>query len=163
MKKIKLVIFAILIVPNILFGQDSLNVIFYYKPYTDSSETNQYKTTLLEFNYDTQYHNLKFANANIEVENAIKHSDYRFIGLSGASYVYPGLDGGYNVNSDGSKVYIGLNNIYKSHFNKYGFKVIEGTSDYINPNTPPLQRVAYEFAKKYNLLLYSKFKEITNQ
>ena len=41
---------------------------------------------------------------------------------------------------------------------KHSFKVIKGTSDSINSADPPLQSVAYEYAKTYNLLLLKKMR-----
>ena len=139
---------------SLSFGQNPIKIIFYYKPYTDSLETNLYKDTIVKFDYKTQYYNLESANLNNEVENAIVQRDYRIIALSGNCYVFPGLDGGYETKSDGSKVFIGLSRKYEPHFKKYGFKVIKGTSDVINGDDLPLQSVASDFARKYNALLF---------
>ena len=133
-------------------------VVFFYKPYTDSSETNLYRDTLVKFDFKTQYENIKNADIEKEVEIALLHNDYRIVGISGNSYLYPGLEGGYETNKDGTKAFIGLDPKYESYIKKHGFKVIEGTSDSINPNDPPLQSVAYEYAKKYNLMLLEKMR-----
>ena len=138
------------------FGQSNIKCIFYYKPYTDSSETNLYKDTIIKFDYKIQYDNITKADIDREVDNAIAHSDFRFISISGNSYLYPGLEGGYKKLEDGKKAFIGLSYKYEKYIMKYGFKVIEGTSDVINPADPPLQGVAYDFAKKYNQKLLKK-------
>jgi len=156
MKKYKIIAILLLTWTSLSFGQNPIKIIFYYKPYTDSLENNLYKNTIVKFDYNTQYYNLESANINIEVENAIMQKDYRIIAISGNCYVFPGLDGGYETKSDGSKVFICLSRKYESHFKKYGFKVIKGTSDMINGNGLPLQRIAADFAEKYNALLFEK-------
>lgn len=138
------------------FGQSNIKCIFYYKPYTDSSETNLYKDTVIKFDYKTQYDNITKSNIDREVDNAIAHSDFRFISISGNSYLYPGLEGGYKKLKNGTKVFIGLSEKYEQYIRKYGFKVVKGTSDSINADDPPLQGVAYDFAKKYNQKLLKK-------
>ena len=139
-------------------NQKPSKAIFFYKPYTDSTETNIPITQNQTFNYETQYYNIKSANVLMEVNYAMSQNDFRIIALSGASYVYPGLEGGYKVNSDGSKTFIGLASKYELHYEKYGFKVINGTSDAIKLDQLPLQSVAYEFAKEYNMKLFQKMK-----
>jgi hypothetical protein len=156
MNRLKIITIILLTWTSLSFGQNPSKIIFYFKPYTDSIETNLYKDTLVKFDYETQYYNLESANINIEVENAFKHNDFRIIALSGACYVFPGLDGGYETQSDGSKVFIGLSHLYEPHFKKYGFKVIKGTSDAINGDDLPLQSIASDFARKYNALLFEK-------
>ncbi|OYU94429.1 MAG: hypothetical protein CFE21_15580 [Bacteroidetes bacterium B1(2017)] len=140
------------------FGQANSKVIFFYIPYMDSTETNLYRDTLVKFDFKTQYVNIKNADIEKEVEKALLHNDYRIVGISGVSYLYPGLEGGYKTNKDGTKVLIRLDPKYESYMKKYGFKVVKGTSDSINSDNPPLQSVAYEFAKKYNLQLVEKIK-----
>ena len=140
------------------FGQSDVKCIFYYKPNTDSSETNLYKDTVVKFDYKTQYNNIREADIEKEVENALIHSDFRFISISGNSYLYPGFEGGYEKYKNGTKAFIGLSPKFEQYIKKYGFKVVEGTSDAINVNDPPLQGVAYDFAKKYNLKLLEKIK-----
>ena len=157
MTGIKLNIIALFIlISGLALGQTNSKVIFFYKPYTDSSETNLYRDTLVKFDFKTQYENIKNADIEKEVEIAIGHNDYRIVGISGNSYLYPGLEGGYKTKKDGTKAFIGLDPKYESYIKKYGFKVIKGTSDSSNPDNPPLQGVAYEYAKKYNLLLLEK-------
>ena len=152
------ILVLLILVKGLAFGQTSPKVIFFYKPYTDSSETNLYRDTLVKFDFKTQYENIKNANIEKEVEIALVHNDYRIIGISGNSYLYPGLEGGYKTNKDGTKTFIGIDPKYESYIKKYGFKVINGTSDSINSDNPPLQGVAYEYAKKYNQLLLEKMK-----
>lgn len=157
MTGIKLNITALLtLISGLALGQTSPKVIFFYTSYTDSSETNLYRDPLVKFDIKTQYENIKNADIEKEVETAIGHNDYRIVGISGNSYLYPGLEGGYKTNRDGTKLFKGLDPKYESYIKKYGLKVVEGTSDSINPDNPPLQGVAYEFAKKYNLLLIEK-------
>ena len=141
-----------------LTGQTNPNIIFFYKPYTDSSETNLFRDTSIKFDFNKQYESIKNADIEKEVEIAILNKDFRVIAISGNSYLYPGLEGGYQINEDGTKAFIGLDSSYEYHIKNYGFKVIQGTSDSINPNNPPLQSLAYEYAKKYNLLLLEKMK-----
>jgi hypothetical protein len=138
------------------FGQTVPKYIFFYKPYTDSSETNLYKDTLVKFDYNIQYANIANANINDDIENAIKNNDFRLISISGNSYLFPGLEGGYKKLKDGTKAFVPLGEKYEAHFKKYGFKVIEGTSDFIDGNKLPLQSIAYDYAKKYNRLLLQK-------
>ena len=151
-----IVIILLIIVYGQTFGQTNPKYIFFYKPYTDSTETNLYRDTIVKFDFRTQYENIKNAEIEKDVEFAILNKDYRIVGISGNSYLYPGLEGGYKTNNDGTKTFIGLDPKYENYVKKYGFKVISGTSDSINPNDPPLQSLAYEYAKKYNLLLLEK-------
>ena len=144
-------------------GQHQSKIIFYYKPYTDISETNLYSDAKIEFDFEKQYENIKSANIGFEVENAIRNNDFRIIALSGNSYVYPGLNGGYEINADGTEAYIGISPIYEPHIKKFGFKVIQGTSDSINPFDLPLQNISYDFAKEYNMLLFKKVAEINEK
>ena len=132
------------------FGQTNPKYIFFYKPYTDSSETNLYKDTIIKFDYNIQYANLKNANINNDVNWAIKNNDLRLISISGNSYLFPGLEGGYVKLKNGSKAFVHLAKKYEEHFNKYGFKVIAGTSDFIDGNKLDLQSVSYDYASKYN-------------
>ena len=140
------------------FGQTNPKYIFFYKPYTDSSETNLYKDTTIKFDYNIQYGNIKNANVKNDVKNAIAHSDFRIVSISGYSYLFPGLEGGYRKNKDGTKAFISLASKYELYIKKYSFKVIKGTSDAINLNNQFLQSVAYDYAKKYNLILLKKMK-----
>jgi hypothetical protein len=137
------------------FGQAKTNYIFFYKPYTDSSETNLYKDTIVKFDYKVQYANLKKANINNDVEWAIKNNDLRIISISGNSYLFPGLEGGYIKLKNGTKAFVHLAKKYEFHFKKYGFKVIEGTSDFIDGNELPLQSISYDYATKYNKRLFA--------
>jgi len=155
--KIKIHIIVLLtIVTGKVFGQTSQKLIFFYKPFTNNIETNLYKDTIVKFDYMTQYENIKTADIEKDVHTAIVNKDYRIIGISGYSYLYPGLEGGYKTNKDGTKSFISLDPKYENLLKKNGFKVIQGTSDSMNPNEPPLQTVAYEYAKKYNLLILEK-------
>ena len=157
----KISISAVLIlISALVFGQTSHKVIFFYKPYTDSIETNLFLDTLFKFDYKTQYENIKNADVVKDVETAIRNNDFRFIGISGNSYLYPGLEGGYETNRDGTKTFIGLDQKYKSNIKKYSFKVIKETGDSINSDNPPLQGIAYEYARKYNLLILEKMEQI---
>lgn len=154
------ILFSVLLIVLVgkCFGQSTVKCILYYKSFTDSSETNLYLDTVIKFDYKTQYNHITKANINKEVENAILHSDFRFIAISGYSYLYPGLEGGYKELKNETKGFIGLSPKYEQYIRKYGFKIVEGTSDAINVDDPPLQRVAYDFAKKYNQKLLRKLK-----
>jgi len=144
------------------FAQSVPNYIIFHKPFTDSSETNLYNDTVIKFNYNVQYTNIKSADIKKDVENAIRHNDLRIVAISGNSYLYPGLEGGYEKLKDGRKAFIGLSKKYEDHLTKYSFKVIEGTSDAINEGDPPLQSVAYDYAKKYNMLLFKRIAKKEN-
>jgi hypothetical protein len=127
-------------------GMAQNGCIFFYKPYTDSYETNFYKKSQSKFDYKTQYNNIKSANIKNELKNAISHHDYRFIAISGESYLYSGLEGASTL----------LSTKYERYIKKYKFKVIEGTSDAIKSNLPPLQSIAYHYAQEYNKMLLTK-------
>ncbi len=150
------IIVLLFLITGQCFGQTKPKYIFFYKPYTDSSETNLYRDTIVKFDFKIQYENIKAADMEKDVEMAISNMDYRIVAISGNSYLYPGLEGGYKTNKDGTKAFIGLAPKYEDYIKKYGFKVIEGTSDSINPDEPPLQQLAYEYAKKYNLKILEK-------
>lgn len=139
--------------PKVSKAQTYSKCIFFYKPYTDSSENNLYIKTNQKFNYNIQYSNLKKANINVDLTIALKHQDYRFIAISGVSYLWPGLMGYIKYN--GNKGY-GVLNQYKHLLNKYNFKVIYGTSDVIDSSKPDLQGVAFDYALKYNKMLLLK-------
>jgi hypothetical protein len=162
MNKICIITIIFLTLTSLSFRQSSIKIILYYKPYTDSLETNLYNDTIVKFDFKTQFYNLESVNIDREVENAIKHNDYRIIAISGNCYVFPGLDGGYETQYDGSKVFIGLAHKYESHFKNYGFKVIMGTSDVIIGDDLPLQSIAADFARKYNAILFEKIKNTEN-
>ena len=153
-----MLILVLVSISYMVLGQIPSEPIFYYKPYTDSIETNIPIDSTTLFNYNIQYQNLKNANVENEVTNAVRLKDLRFISISGVGYLYPGLEGGYDIKADGSKVFIALSSKYKSYLKNNKFKVVKGTSDAMNLDAPPLQFVAYEFAKKYNLLLIEKLK-----
>jgi hypothetical protein len=156
----KIIILALLIlITEQSFGQTNSKVIFFHIPNTNDNETNLYRDTLVKFDFKTQYENIKAADIEKEVQIALSHNDFRIVGISGYSYLYPGLEGGYETNKDGTKVFIRLDPKYKNYIKKYGFKVIVGTSNSINLDEPPLQEIAYEFAKKYNLILLEKMKK----
>jgi hypothetical protein len=157
MKFYSIVLFLIL--KGQCFGQTNPKYIFFYKPYTDSMETNLYRDTAVKFDYTIQFKNIKNAEIEKDVKIAIAHSDFRIISISGYSYLFPGLEGGYKKNKDGTKTFISLASKYEGYIKKYGFKVIKGTSDAITP----LQTVAYEYAKKYNSILLVKMKLKTKQ
>lgn len=156
MKRITLLL---LILTNYCFGQYSKNVIIFYDPQTNRSETNLYKDTIISFDFNTQYNHLKEANIKADIEKAVLHHDFRIIAISGVSYLYPGLEGGYKTNKNGKKTFIALSPSYDLHLKKFGFKVIKGTSDAINLNEVPLQSVAYDYAKGYNTLLFIEMKK----
>lgn len=137
-------------------AQTKPDYIVFYKPYTAERETNVYTTGPIKFDYNTQYTNVKKANISEDLGLAIKHNDYRFIGISGNSYLLPGLEG-YIKNEKGVKGWGHLKK-YEKYINKYKFKIIEGTSDAINSNAPPLQSAAYDYAIQYNKLLLTYFK-----
>jgi len=149
------------ILSNSVFGQQVSHIIFFYKPYTDSVENNLYVKTIVKFNYKTQYNNVKSADINSNLKRAIQHNDYRFIALSGNSYVLPGLEG-YAIDKNGNKSF-GYLKKYEKYINKYRFKTICGTSDAMDSSMPDLQSVAADYAKKYNKALLVRVKELENK
>jgi hypothetical protein len=134
--------------------------IFFYKPYSDSSETNLYQKTLPRFDFKTQYVNIKNADVKSDFNNATSHKDYRFISISGVGYLCPGLEGGYIKYKVGERVFVVSERKYEKYLKKFKSKVIEGTSDAINVDLPPLQSVAYDYAKAYNMFLLIKIAEL---
>lgn len=158
-KKIFLIFFC-LVFTNIIYGQTNKKYIFFSKPYTDSFETTLYKYPLPIFDIEHQYQSIKTADISNDVKNAIIHKDYRIISVSGNSYLFPGIEGGYEVLKNGTKTFIPLAKKYKIFVKKYGFKVLKGTSDFINENEIPLQHVASDYAKKYNKLLIEEVDKI---
>jgi hypothetical protein len=154
---ITVIVFQFLFIHGIVLAQKGC--IFFYKPYTDSHETNLYQKIQSKFDYKTQYNNIKAANIKSELKNAINHHDYRFIAISGNSYVYPGLEGGYIKNKNGEEEFVGLTKKNEKYIKKYKFKVIEGTSDAIKSNLPPLQSAAYHYAQEYNKMLIIKIEQ----
>ena len=138
------------------YGQTIPNYIIFYKPYSDSIETNLYYDTIIKFNYEIQYANLKNAKIEEDVNRAIKNNDLRIISISGNSYLFPGLEGGYKTEKNGTKVFMHLSDEYKPYLDKHGCKVISGTSDMIYSDRLPLQGIAYDYAKEYNKLLLAK-------
>ena len=148
-----LLILLFVIVIHSGYSQTQPNYLVFYRPYTSTSEDNTYSKMSYKFDFRTQYKNLKAADIHKDVVNAVAHNDFRFISISGYSYLYPGLEGGYRKLPDGTKEFIYLDEKYEAYIKKHGFKVIAGTSDVISSNEPPLQDVAYDYAKYYNELL----------
>lgn len=137
--------------------QEIPKFIIFYKPYADNNDLDIYLPKLIKFDYKTQYENIKNANIEKDLETAVHNNDYKVVSISGYSYLFPGLEGGYQTTNDGTKIFIGLDPKYENYIKIYGFKVIKGTSDAI-ADTLPMQSVAYKYAKKYNLLLLEKMK-----
>ena len=119
--------------------------------YPDSASNKNYSKNHPILNYKVQYNSLKNATVEIDVDIAIRNRDLRIITISGYSMLYPGLESLHQTNSRH-----GLAKKYEAHLEKYGCKIIEGTSDVINPEEPRLQSAAYDYAKKYNILLFKK-------
>lgn len=72
-----------------------------------------------------------------DFDQNIKNNDLRFVGIYGFTVIVPGVDE------------------YRKEYSKtYGLRMIEGTSDSItSPNVEKLNRLATDYAKKYNALL----------
>ncbi|TKB53571.1 MAG: hypothetical protein E8D50_07685 [Nitrospira sp.] len=89
---------------------------------------------------------LRTANPAMDLETAMTHGDYRFVGLMGYSLMVPGVD----------------QDLFRKNYEpKFGFKVIEGTSDYFEiPEQEELVRIGTTYAERYNRLLE---KEIANK
>jgi hypothetical protein len=144
MKKLLLTALHIVVITLGVMAQNKLDYIVFEKPYTGSLETNLYKAGPIKFDFRTQYNNLKKSDINEDLNRAIKNRDFRFIAISGFSYLLPGFKGKQHDKA------------LKSH----NFKVIMGTSDAIDTSEPPLQSVAHDYAENYNKLLLSKIHEL---
>jgi hypothetical protein len=119
------------------------NYILFYTTKPESYETNFYNNNKgVKFNYDIQCKNLKNANVVDDVKRAIKNKDLRVVAIAGLGIIYPGLEDS-----------AGLEKKYEAHLQRYGSKVIAGTSDALGVNKPNIQIVAYDYAKEYNQLL----------
>jgi hypothetical protein len=128
---------------RVSYGQTIPNYIIFCKPDTDSTETNLYIDTIIKFNYEIQYTNLKNANIKDDVNRAIKNNDLRVIAIRTVSYVFPGLDLDHKTKP-------------KKYLHKYGCKIIVGPSCVISSDRPSMHDVAYDYAEKYNTLLLAK-------
>ena len=150
----KVVISSLFIALNLNSKQVTSDYIVFYNPDSNLLEDNTYNTSNeVKFNYLIQYTNLQKSNVARDVKLALSHKDYRIISIIGYSYLYPGLEGGYQKMQDGTKMFINLDKKHEDYIKKNGFKVIKGTSDVIRTSAPPLQGVAYDYAKNYNTLL----------
>jgi len=147
---------AFVFIANCSYGKTKPNYIIFYKPYTDSNETNLYNDSIIKYDYKIQYANLKNANVEEDVKRAIAHKDLRIISICGVSYLFPGLDGSYKKGKNGKDIYVPMNVKYKRYLHKHGFKVTLGTSDTHRSNELSLQPVAYNYAKEYNKLILAK-------
>jgi hypothetical protein len=101
--------------------------------------------------YKVQYECLKNAHVEWDVSLAIYNKDFRIITIMGYRTLFPGLESSHTTKSR-----YGLKKKYEDHLEKYGFKVITGTTDAPSPEELPIQSVAYNYAKKYNRLLFQK-------
>jgi len=135
-------------------AQSTPKYIVFYKAYTDTLETDLYRDTVIKFDSNIQYENVKNASVRENLGTAVKNNDFRFISIGGYSNLFPGLEGGYKKDDLGVEIFIGLDEKYLPYLRKYHFKVIAGTSNTINVNDPPLQTAAYDYAKKYNQALF---------
>lgn len=80
---------------------------------------------------------LEAADPVRDVEQAIREGDLRFIGMMGYALIVPGVD------DYGQRIW-----------DTNGVRVIKGTSDFIaNDDVARLNELAYEYAKRYNMLL----------
>lgn len=84
---------------------------------------------------------LEQAHVEREVEKAVAQRDFRLVGIGGIGLFFPGLD-----SRDGRVERV---------TSRFGYRVIEGTSDYIDsPEQAQFQTAAYEYARRYNLNLW---------
>ncbi len=116
--------------------------IVFYAPYTDKLEGGEYPFDADKFT--KQYNIIRKADPTEDAQKAIADHDFRFIGISGYAYIIPGIENGERA----------------PLVKKFGFKIIAGTSDSIDPKFPPLQSAAYDYAKKYNSFLSKQLQEI---
>ena len=88
-------------------------------------------------------HSLETADIGRDVDRAFRRSDFRFVAIGGVGPFFPGLE------RKSSEV--------ESFTRRYGYRFIEGTSDFVDsPEQDRFQTAAYEYAKSYNLRLYSR-------
>jgi hypothetical protein len=133
------------------------NYILFYKPYVGGEENNFYDHDSLKFNMERQYANLKKADVLGDMQRAINHKDYRFISIDGVGYLYPGLERD-EKDKNGAPSFDFVAKWNERYLEKFGSKVIDGTNDSHSFKEPDLQLVAYDYAKRYNLMLLSKIK-----
>lgn len=90
--------------------------------------------------YTNQIKILRTADVTADVSSAVSKKDFRFVGVMGFAMIVPGVPDYAQKYSD-----------------KYGVRLIENTSDCIEgPQHEELQRVAREYAEKYNRILLTK-------
>ena len=83
------------------------------------------------------------ANVRREVARALKRGDYRLVGIGGLGLFFPGLEG--------------RDQAVQAVVAKFGYRFIDGTSDYAeNAEQATYQSAAYNYARRYNLLLWPK-------
>jgi hypothetical protein len=81
------------------------------------------------------------ANVRREVKRAIRRGDCRLIGIGGIGLFFPGLED--------------RDNAVQKAVREFGYRFIEGTSDYAeDAEQAAYQQVAYNYARRYNLLLW---------
>lgn len=90
--------------------------------------------------YADQIRSLQSADVSAEVAAAVSKGNFRFVGVMGFALTVPGVPD------------------YETKYaTQYGLRVIEHTSDAIeSPEHAQLQRVAHDYAERYNKLLLSR-------
>jgi hypothetical protein len=130
---------------NYCLGQSKSFEVAFYPSFCDSCKTKIIDTNI---DYNSQYFNLKHSIIEFALDKALMNNDKRIVAISGVSDLFPGLE------TKNSK----LKAKYEKHLKMYGYKVIWGTSDVVYSNLP-IQNAAYEYALKYNTLLFKRLIE----
>src|SRR5882724_11990392 len=83
---------------------------------------------------------LEWTSCRWEVSRAVRRGDFRLVGIGGIGLFFPGLEG---RDAEVGRL-----------TRRYGYRFIEGTSDYSESDEQSrFQHAAYEYAKAYNQIL----------
>lgn len=85
--------------------------------------------------------NIEFRDVISDLNESIKNNDFRFVGIYGYTIEIPSIDDGK----------------WEKELKKYGYKMIEGTSDVIDDIR--LYKIARKYAREYNQGLLEKVKD----
>jgi hypothetical protein len=86
---------------------------------------------------------LEWSSCRWEVSWAVHRGDFRLVGIGGIGLFFPGLEG---RDAEVERL-----------TRRYGYRVIDGTSDYSDSDEQSrFQHAAYEYAKAYNQRLISR-------
>lgn len=123
--------------------EQEAEILFFINTETNTLETNLYEPTTITYDTQRQLMNCKHVDVAHEVAKALAHKDDRMLAILGVGLIIPGEKENKEV--------------YATYTKTYGFKIIEGTSDsYSDGEDLLLQVNAYDYAKAYNRLMFSK-------